>query len=171
MVAYPLRSSLNFHPSDNIFFRDEYISTDANLAEKAARAVGQVEAALALGVADAHGSYWHCSQTANIITSNILGSQGIIRDVIERLNKVPGMTKKMLDWTKDSPIDKSLNSLNFTDSSGTLYLIVNPLQVHHVYVYDDQDNCKFAGYVGWLDTGGLKEEFEWIKMNLCQVTE
>ncbi|MEQ9358150.1 hypothetical protein [Coleofasciculus chthonoplastes] len=171
LIAYPLRSSLNLQPSDNLYFRDEYISTDANLAEKAARAVGQFEAALALGVADAHGSYWHCSQTANIVTSNILGSQGIIRDVINRLYKVRGMTKKMLDFTKDSPIDGSLQPLNFTDSSGILYLVVNPLQVHHVYVYDNKNDCKFAGYVGWMDTGGLKEEVEWIKMNLCQVTE
>ena len=74
----------------------------------------------------------------------------------------------MLD---DSPIDRNLQSLNFPDRSGTLYLIVNPVQVHHVYVYDDQDNCKFAGYVGWMHTDGLKQEVEWIKINLCQVME
>jgi hypothetical protein len=91
--------------------------------------------------------------------------------VINRLYKVRGMTKKMLDFTKDSPIDRSLQPLIFTDSSGILYLVVNPIQVHHVYVYDDKNDCKFAGYVGWMDTEGLKQEVEWIKMNLCQVTE
>jgi hypothetical protein len=65
--------------------------------------------------------------------------------------------------------DKENNSkvaivyLNFKDGSGTLRMFVNPLQVHHVYVFDNKDVCKFGGYVGWLHTTALKEEIESIQ--------
>ena len=168
LVAYPLRSSLNLNSSDHLFLRDEYISTDANLAEKTARAVGQLDAAMALGVADAHGWYWHCPRTAILITDNIFGGETTIRQkVINRLDKVPGMTENRMQFGWNSPLDKTFENLNFSDGSGTLRLVVNPLQIHHVYIFDTKDVCQFAGYVGLIHTNGLKKEIEFIKINFC----
>lgn len=70
---------------------------------------------------------------------------------------------------QNSPIDTTLEPLKFNDGSGSLHFVVNPVQVHHVYVFDNQDNCKFAGYVEWIDTDGLKQEIQSIKRNLCKL--
>jgi hypothetical protein len=151
VVAYPLRSSLSLNSFENLILRDEYISTDANLAEKAARAVGQVDAAMAIGGADAHVGYWQCQQTARLVTDNLLGLETpMIQKVIARLNKVPG-------------IDNTLAELKFRDGSGILRFCNNPLKIHHVYIFDRENNCEFVGYVGWIHSQGLKEEIKFIE--------
>jgi hypothetical protein len=73
IIAYPLQASLNVNSIPNFFFRDKYIWADANVAEKGARIFGQAHAAMALGVADAHGYYWRSRGAARLITANILG--------------------------------------------------------------------------------------------------
>lgn len=168
IVAYPLRSSLNLNSSDSLFFRDEYISTDANLAEKTARAIGQVDAAMAIGGADAHVGYWQCQQTARLVTGNLLGSDtSIIQKVIARLDKVSGMTNDAMQLSRRTFMDGILAELEFRDGSGILRFCVNPLKIHHVYVFDSKNNCIFLGYVGWIHAQGLKEEIERIKQNFC----
>ncbi len=168
IVASPIRASLKLDSSKNLFFRDEYISTDANLAEKAARAVGQLDAAMALGISDAHDSYLHCPITASLIATNILGgNETLMKKVINRLYKVPGMTKKSTPFFQNSPFDKTLDVLNFKDDSGTLRLVVNPLQIHHVYVFNSSDVYQFGGFVGIIDANDLKKEVELIKRIFC----
>ena len=168
IVAYPIRASLNLNSSDNLSFREEYISTDANLGEKAARAVGQLDAAMAIGVADAHGWYLHCPKTASLITDNILGGDETIRQkVINRLEKVPGMDKDRIKLSLVSPLDKTLESLNFRDGSGTLRFVVNPWQIHHIYIFDSNSVCQFGGYVGLIHTDSLKKEIEFLKRKFC----
>jgi hypothetical protein len=168
IVASPIRASLKLDSSKNLFFRDEYISTDANLAEKAARAVGQLDAAMALGISDAHGSYLHCPITASLIATNILGgNETLMQKVINRLYKVPGMTKKSTPFFQNSPFDKTLEHLKFKDDSGTLRFVVNPLQVHHVYVFNSNDIYQFGGFVGIIDANALKKEVELIKRIFC----
>jgi hypothetical protein len=165
IVAYPLRSSLNVNSSGKLVFQDEFISTDANLTEKAARTVGQLDAALVLGVADAHVGYWQCQQTARLVSANIL--RKFLQEVINHLDKVPGMTKDLMQLSRRSPIDKTLEELKFRDGSGTLRLVVNPVQLHHVYVFDSKNNCKFGGYVAWMETQGLKQKIDFIKTSFC----
>jgi hypothetical protein len=165
IVAYPIRSSLDLTSTENLVFQDKFVSTDANLAEKATRTVGQLDAALVLGVADAHVGYWQCQQTARLVTANIFGE--VLQDVINHLDKVPGMAKDLMQLSRHSPIDKTLETLKFKDSSGTLRLIVNAIQVHHVYVFDSNEVCKFGGYVGWMHTDALKQEIDFIKSNFC----
>ncbi|WP_242028853.1 hypothetical protein [Coleofasciculus sp. FACHB-712] len=169
VIAYPLGSSLNINSVDNLFFRDEYVSTNANPLEKAARSIGQLEAAMALGAADGHAWYWQCQRTASLIADNILGEKkapslndSMLQEVTTRLYKVPGMTN---DQENNSKV--AIVYLKFKDGSGTLRVFINPLQVHHVYVFDNQDVCNFGGYVGWLHTTGLKEELEFIKRKYC----
>ena len=53
--------------------------------------------------------------------------------------------------------------LKFPDKSGKIYLFVNAINVHHVYVLDSDDQLQFGGYVGWIDQQGLMEKLELIK--------
>ena len=78
IIAYPLQSSMNAKLIPNLFFRDKFIWADANGAEKTARMFGQAHAAMAMGVLDAHCSYWHSRGTARLIASNILGDRNAI---------------------------------------------------------------------------------------------
>ena len=80
IVAYPLQTSMNAKLIPNLFFRDKFIWADANGAEKTARMFGQAHAAMALGVSDAHCSYWRSRGTARLIASNILGDRNSIDD-------------------------------------------------------------------------------------------
>lgn len=168
ICAYPLRASLKLNSSKNLFLRDEYISTDANLSEKTARTVGQLSAAMALGISDAHSSYLNCSMTVSLIANNICGEdETTSQKIINRLYKIPGMTKTLTLYFKNSPLDKNLDTLTFKDGSGTLRLVVNPLQVHHVYVFDGKGVCQFGGYVGFIHADGLRKEIESIKKDFC----
>ncbi|MGQ4649867.1 hypothetical protein [Lyngbya aestuarii] len=78
IIAYPLKASLNVQSLTNFFFRDKYIWADANIPEKGARVFGQTPAAMALGVADAHGYYWRSRGTARLIAANLLGDSKAI---------------------------------------------------------------------------------------------
>lgn len=169
IIAYPIRASLNLQASSNLILRDEYISDDANALEKAARSLGQVDAAMALGMADAHVGYFKCQKTIRLILENILGEENILESgdsimqhVINRLGKVRGMTSDRSENDKVATV-----YANFKDGSGTLRLFVNNFQVHHIYVFDNNDACKFRGYVGWIDTAALNEELELITKSFC----
>lgn len=167
IVSYPLNSKLNIDSSSNFIFRDEYIGEDANLAEKMARSAGQVDLAMALGVSDAHGYYLHSLKAARLVVNNILGIKNtenneLIYDVINRLDKVRGMTEDTSDNAKLSTPYSTLK-----DNSGTIKLFVNAFKVHHIYVFDKNEICQFKGYVGWIDTPALQEELEFIKRNFC----
>lgn len=167
VVAYPLLSSLQMNSSCKLSFRDEYIWDDDNLAEKAARSVGQVDIAMGLGAADGHKSYLNGQKTARLITDNILGDRSVdvdsmFRNAITRLAQVRGMTNDNSDNAKVAPV-----YLTFRDGSGTIRLFVNNFKVHHVYVFDKNNARQFGGFVGWLDTQGLQEELEFIKRNFC----
>ncbi|HEY9296856.1 MAG TPA: hypothetical protein VIQ31_10860, partial [Phormidium sp.] len=167
IVSYPLHSQLNIHTSGNFVFRDEYIWEDANLAEKAARSVGQVDLAMALGVSDAHSSYLNSQKTARLVVNNILGSKNsenneLIYDVMNRLEKVRGMTEDTSDNAK-----LATTCSIFKDNSGTVRLFVNAFKVHHIYIFDKNEVCQFKGFVGWMDTPALQEELEFIKRNFC----
>ncbi len=171
IIAYPLKASLNLNSSVNLSFKDEYISTDANLAEKAARTVNE-NAALALGVADAHDWYLHCHKTARLITDNIIGEQteqessiNMMQKAIQLLEIIPGMTKdQMRLHIKDEPVEL----VKFKDDSGKIHLVVNAARVYHVYVFDNNENCSYSGYVGWIHTDGLKKEVEFIKKGFAK---
>jgi hypothetical protein len=176
LIAYPLKASL--HPDENspLKFEDEYLLEDANVAEKTVRSLGLTsltELAMALGSSDAHKSYWNCRKTAGWITNNILNQQkaifpNLLKAVIPHLEQVKGMTPiseimgiKLNDHSKNIP--KGDLYLKFPDKSGKIYLFVNPINVHHVYVLDSNDKLEFCGYVGWIDREELMKKLELIK--------
>ena len=192
IIAYPLRSSLNIDRSWNISLEDKYIQTDANAAEKAVRKfakfadkiVGKFSefsetiraaidhAPMVVGVGDAHTWYWKCNKTASLITDNILDSKildlnPIINQVITRIEQVDGMTENLIKEGYLSSLDDTLAELKFKDGSGTLLLQENPLKIHHVYLFDANNDCQFAGYVGWIHRNSLKKEVKSIKKDFC----
>jgi hypothetical protein len=173
LIAYPLKASLHLDENSSLKFEDEYLLEDANVAEKTARSLGQTPLAMALGCSDAHSSYWNCRKTAGLITNNILNQrkvivQNFLKIVIYHLSQVKGMTPiseimgiKLNDHSKNIP--KGDLYLKFPDKSGKIYLYVNAINVHHVYVLDSDDELRFGGYVGWIDQEGLMQKLELIK--------
>ncbi|CAD5979900.1 hypothetical protein PCC9214_04574 [Planktothrix tepida] len=174
LIAYPLKASLHLDENSYLKFEDEYLLEDVNLAEKTARSLGQNELAMVLGSSDAHKSYWNCPQTARLITNNILNQrkvifQNLLKTVIHHLSQVKGMTPisdevmgiKLNYHSKN--IRKGDLYLQFPDKSGKIYLYINAINVHHVYVLDSDNELQFGGYVGWIDQEGLMEKLELIK--------
>jgi hypothetical protein len=82
VIAYPLQSSMNAKLMPNLFFRDKYIWSDGNGAERTARSFGQAHAAMGLGVSDAHCSYWNSRGVARLVAANILGDCDSINSAI-----------------------------------------------------------------------------------------
>ncbi|MFM6205138.1 MAG: hypothetical protein ACKPEN_20470 [Planktothrix sp.] len=177
LIAYPLKASLPLAENTYLKFEDEYLLEDANLAEKTVRSLGLTPLtplAMALGSSDAHSSYWNCCKTAGLITNNILNqrkviSQNLLDIVIPHLEQVKGMTpiSKFMGIGLNDDHSKNIWKgdlyLKFPDKSGKIYLYINPLKVHHVYVLDSDDELQFGGYVGWIDQEGLMQKLELIR--------
>lgn len=171
VIAYPLGAGLAIDETYCLQHEDVYISTDANFAEKAARSIGQMEAAMALGAGEAHVAYWRCGKTSSLIVSNVLGIQETnlsgdtaIQSVIALLKNVSGMTSDQMKlYINDSPV----NSLRFKDGSGRLHHVVNAARIHHVYIFDHNNLCQFSGYVGWIHTDGFLEALLLVEKSFC----
>lgn len=189
IIAYPLRASLKLNSSVNLSFKDKFVDNDANSIErnlrnfandnKVVQAMGEVNplikeavayAPMLAGAGDSHIGYWNCRQTASLIAANILGKvkpPDTIKQVISRLNQVNGMTDKKVKDLRLHILDELLEEIRFKDGSGKLILMVSPVKVHHVFVFDRYENCKFAGYVGWIHVNGLKKMVKSIKNLFC----
>ncbi len=188
IIAYPLRTSLNIELLNNLSLQDKYIQNDANSVEKSLRDFANpknkvlqaidlvnplINEAVALapmfvGAGDGHIQYWKCCQTASLITANVLGEktkpqQKMINRIIANLKQVQGMTPHQVPERPNYILDKILEEINFKNGSGKLILTVNPIKVHHVYVFDKYDNCQFSGYVGLIHGNSLKKMVESIK--------
>ena len=173
LISYPLKASLHLAENSYLKFEDEYLLEDVNLAEKTARSLGQPDLAMVLGSSDAHSNYWNCPETARLITNNILNQQKVIfqnflKTVIHHLSQVKGMTPIsqvmgiQLNYHSKN-ISKGDLYLKLPDKSGEIYLFINAINVHHVYVLDSDDELQFGGYVGWIDQEGLMKKLELIK--------
>ncbi len=187
IIAYPLRASLDIDSLNNLSFQDKYIYNDANSVERGLRdfansknkvvqAIGLVNplineavalAPMFVGAGDGHTRYWNCRQTASLITANMLGETGDrctgkddtdkIEMVINCLKQVPGMTPHRMPDLPNHILDETLEEISFKNDIGKLILTINPIRVHHVYVFDRYDNCRFSGYVGLIHGNGLKK--------------
>ena len=87
-----------------------------------------------------------------------------LQEAINCLEKVPGISPDRLRFAIN---DKPIATLNFSDGSGKLFHVVNAAQIHHIYLFDEMNLCRFAGYVGWIHTNGLKAAIELIKNYCC----
>lgn len=134
---------------DALQIRDVYLSGNA-LAKMI-----NVDATLLVEGVEAHVGYWNSTRTTQLIFEHLLGDRSLstpdwlqfsfLQQVIDDLQNVPGMTKNLF---KMGINDEPAKLLKFSDGSGTLSLIVNLAQVHHVYVFDQTNVCRFAGFVG-----------------------
>jgi hypothetical protein len=73
LIAYPLGNAIKHDKAKNFFFTDQYLWMHANGAESGALRFGQAHAGMALGMADAHGSYWNNDVAADLVASLIRG--------------------------------------------------------------------------------------------------
>lgn len=94
----------------------------------------------------------HGSRIAKLSTS-------MMEDTIKELYFVPGITNDQIRLY----VDKAFTYVKFKDGSGTIRLFINSLKIHHVYVFDKRNVCKFGGYVGWIHTNELTNEINNIK--------
>lgn len=78
--------------------------------------------------------------------------------VVQRLRLVPGMTDG--HW-RDFPKAKPHLHL---EEGGAVKLWISPFAIHHVFVADPDDQCLYAGFVGWLHIYDLKQALEEIQM-------
>jgi len=79
-VAYPLGSAIK-HDCDQplFFFMDQYIWQFGNLPELSALHLGQLHAGMALGLIDAHNSYWENEITAKLTALLLQGDMEAIK--------------------------------------------------------------------------------------------
>jgi hypothetical protein len=173
LIAYPLKSSFELTPTDNLKVQDIYVETDINMVAMAARSLGQDMASMALEAGKAHEGYFHSPRVAELILDHIhyktietIVGQSSLNLVIERLKAVKGMTE---DKLKIHINDEPKLKLTLSDGSGVVFHVVNAAKVHHVYLFDRQNICQFAGYVGWLDTKYLEACIESIQTQWCDV--
>lgn len=127
---------------------------------------------MALGAGDAHVGYWSCSKTSSSVVYNILDIKEstsfggtAIQSVIATLKSVSGMTQdQMRLHINDSPA----NLLSFGDGSGRLHHVINAARIHHVYVFDNNNLCRFSGYVGWVHTDSFLQALLLLEKSFCQ---
>ena len=77
--------------------------------------------------------------------------ENLLTKVIQRLQSVPGMTDGNI---KDFP--KAQAKIKFPNGIA-LHTWQNSLRVDHIFVTNEQGNCVYGGYVGWLDAPELKK--------------
>ncbi len=80
-------------------------------------------------------------------------------EIIAILRKVEGITDAHYRDFKYAQI-----ALTFP-SGLKLYLWKNPAQVDHVFLADQNNNCIYAGFVGWIHSQDLKNAINQISMN------
>ncbi|MEM7062777.1 MAG: alpha/beta fold hydrolase, partial [Cyanobacteria bacterium P01_B01_bin.77] len=77
--------------------------------------------------------------------------------IVVALQAIPGMTDAhRRDFYRALPWAKLGNGF-------TLRTWRHPLGIHHVFLADSQNRCRFAGFVGWPDTRGLYDGLTAIK--------
>ncbi|MBE9065370.1 alpha/beta hydrolase [Leptolyngbya cf. ectocarpi LEGE 11479] len=77
--------------------------------------------------------------------------------IIAALQSIPGMTD-----AHRRDFDRALPWANL-DHGFTICTWRHPLSIHHVFLADEQNRCRFAGFVGWPDTRGLYDGLTAIK--------
>ncbi len=82
--------------------------------------------------------------------------------LIDRLRSIPGMSDG--HW-RDFPRSQVYINL---PAGITIRTWKNPLGIDHVFVADQDENCLYAGYVGWLHSSTLRQALAEIKQeNFC----
>ena len=83
--------------------------------------------------------------------------------MIERLQLIPGMTD-----AHSRDFEKAKAYLNF-ERGISIKLWKNPLNVLHVFVSSEQEQCLYAGFVGWIHSDGLYQGLEAIHQDYYEL--
>ncbi|MEM8610575.1 MAG: alpha/beta hydrolase [Cyanobacteria bacterium P01_H01_bin.105] len=81
--------------------------------------------------------------------------------IIAKLQAIPGMTD-----TRQRDFDRATVWATLTHGL-TLRIWRHPLGIHHIFLANDQNRCRFAGFVGWPDTQDLYKGLAAIKQQYC----
>lgn len=73
VIAYPLGHAMKHDKVKKLCFTDQYLWVQANGPESGALRLGQSHAGMALGMADAHSSYWNNDISADLVSSLLRG--------------------------------------------------------------------------------------------------
>lgn len=93
------------------------------------------------------------------VTKSIIDEE--ISQIIDILRNVKGMTDAHYRDFKYAQIYLTLNS------GINIHLWKNPVQVDHVFVSDQNHNCLYAGFVGWIHSQNLNNALEQIQRDFC----
>ncbi|MGB5593278.1 MAG: alpha/beta hydrolase [Crocosphaera sp.] len=83
--------------------------------------------------------------------------------LIERLQIIPGMTD-----AHPRDFEKAKTYLNF-ERGISIKLWKNPLNVLHIFVSNQQEECLYAGFVGWIHSEALNQALEAIHQDYYQL--
>ena len=97
-----------------------------------------------LGLIPIIQQFWHNPVIANSDMDNLTTK------VIRQLRQVKGMTDADYQFLPESTLIHKL------PQGIMLRSYSNQVGVEHIFVVDDQENCLYAGYVGWLHKGKLR---------------
>lgn len=166
ILAYPLKNSVadicdgHFALDECLELRDCYLLEKASLLEKTTKIIGQSNLEVAWKAGEAHLSYLKgCKDNTGTLQAIIqtllsqrLLSESICDRAVSLLRQCPGITE---DDNPDN-IKAAEVQIIFEDGSGSIAVFVNPVRIHHVYVFDDRQRVVFGAYVGWMDNSGFK---------------
>lgn len=109
-------------------------------------------------VAAAIQQFW-ATLTPELVPTKVPTTNSTEDIIISNLHAIPGMTDA--HWR-----DFSRATVWATLANGaTLRTWRHPLGIHHVFLADSHNQCRFAGFVGWPHTQGLYTGLNRIKMN------
>ncbi len=86
-------------------------------------------------------------------------------DIIAELQTIEGMTD-----AHRRDFGQAIVWAQLTDGF-TLRIWCHPFGIHHVFLADAQNRCRFAGFVGWPDTEGLYQGLAIIKRRYAPVQQ
>ena len=187
IISYPLRSSFGLTDHDALQVDDVYFDTNNNPVTKisdfllnalkpilgweiASKVLEHM--AMVFDMGPSHTEYWGHSSIAELIVKEVFsleahqtsGNKECLEEIIHHLQEVPGMT---VDKSRQHIDEEPVNHLSFSDGSGNLKHIVNAFGVHHVYLLDKANTCRFSGFVGWVHNRKLKEAIKFIESSWC----
>lgn len=181
IIAYPIHPVLDSQDLSSLFLREEYLRENVNpleaTLEQWSKSASLQEitnilsyAQVAAGSLNAHTSYWKNAKVASLIVNHILGEHNnqtpCTEQAIQRLKKVPGLTKNKMKLSERLSLDQNITTISFKDKSGSLRFTKNVFEIHYVYILDHEGRACFAGYVGLIHVPGLKQEVELIQTEL-----
>ncbi|MEA5536544.1 serine aminopeptidase domain-containing protein [Crocosphaera sp. XPORK-15E] len=83
--------------------------------------------------------------------------------LIERLQLIPGMTD-----AHPRDFERAQTYLTF-EKGVSIRLWTNPLNVLHIFVANEQEECLYAGFVGWIHSDALNQALEAIHQDYYEL--